>query len=195
MLKRLGVLIAAVLLGTAVHTGSTIAEASGRRGLSITVYNASRNLSGAEWESTSPWRRLGGQFRECLRTTFSDINHDWEGSLGRRCQQDDFLVRYQGILRVPSSGTYTFSTITDDGFRLSVGSTLVIDDWEEQGPMSHPDIPGDFNSDGDVELIAGRRYTLDAWLFENGGGQTAELYYSVDASPHALVPASWYSRP
>lgn len=194
MSRSIGILLVSVLL-TVAHFGSTTAEAGRRSGLAITVYNSTRNLSGDEWEATTPWRRLTGQFRECLRTTFTQINHDWAGSLGRRCNQDDFLVRYQGTLRVPSSGLYTFSTVTDDGFRLSIGSTLVIDDWEDQGPEGHPDVDGSFNSQGNINLVAGKRYTLDAWLYENGGGQTAELYYTLDASPHALVPESWYAQP
>jgi MSHA biogenesis protein MshQ len=119
---------------------------------------------------------------------FSQINHDWdEGGVGRRCNDDDFLVRYQGFIRVPTTETYTFYTTTDDGFRLQIGRSVVIDDWEDQSPEV-------WNAVEAISLVANRRYALDAWLYENGGLAVAMLYYSVGGDEPSLVPGSWFSQ-
>jgi hypothetical protein len=122
-----------------------------------------------------------------METTFTQINHDWENlGVGRRCPADDFVVTYNGFIRVPSSGTYEFYTSTDDGFRLQIGTELVIDDWQDQGFE-------EYNAEGEVTLVANRRYKLQGWLYENAGGAGARLYYSVDGSDEEIVPADWFS--
>ena len=124
-----------------------------------------------------------------MTTTFTQIFHDWgEGSVGRRCNDDDFLVRYQGFIRVPTTETYTFYTSTDDGFRLQIGRSVVIDDWEDQPS-------GEWNAEEEISLVANRRYALDAWLFESQGIAVAELYYSVvGGGEPSVVPSSWFSH-
>jgi hypothetical protein len=96
-------------------------------------------------------------------------------------------VRYQGFIRVPTTETYTFYTSTDDGFRLQIGRSVVIDDWEDQGDE-------EWNAEEAISLVANRRYALDAWFYENGGGAVAELYYSVGGGESSVVPGSWFSH-
>ena len=61
----------------------------------------------------------------------SSVDHDWgqsapdNGSIG---VWDDFAVRWTRDVNF-SFGRYRFHTYTDDGVRLWVGNTLVIDDW------------------------------------------------------------------
>ena len=124
---------------------------------------------------------------EALNVFLADQTLD-DGSAGRRCQQDHFLVHYQGFIRVPTTGTYTFYTINDDGFRLTIGTEVVINAWYDQGP----DV---FNAAGTISLIGNWRYKLDAWLYENMGGAEAHLYYALGESEAALVPSSWLSTP
>jgi len=88
---------------------------------------------------------------------------------------------------VPTTETYTFYTATDDGFRLQIGRSVVIDDWEDQSI-------GPWNAEEEISLVANRGYTLEAWLYENGGGAVAELYYSVGGGGLSVVPSSWFSH-
>ncbi|MFB6249011.1 MAG: PA14 domain-containing protein [Salinibacter sp.] len=41
-------------------------------------------------------------------------------------REDHFAVVYSGYLRVPATGLYTFSTLSDDGSRLSIGNRVVV---------------------------------------------------------------------
>jgi hypothetical protein len=164
------------------------AEARGRAGLLVTVYNFPSTYGWSDWEESSPWTRSRSLRRPCLTTTFDQIFQDWgSGSVGRRCNEDDFLVRYQGFIRVPTTGTYTFYTSTDDGFWLQIGRSVVIDDWEDQDA-------NEWNEVGVISLVANRRYALDAWLYENSGDAEAALFYSVGGGEPSVVPSSWFSH-
>lgn len=186
-LRVAGVFVALLILVAGFVTPPN-AEARGRGGLLVTVYNFPSTYEEYDWEESSPWTRSRSLRRPCLTTMFSQINHDWdEGGVGRRCNDDDFLVRYQGFIRVPTTETYTFYTTTDDGFRLQIGRSVVIDDWEDQSPEV-------WNAVEAISLVANRRYALDAWLYENGGLAVAMLYYSVGGDEPSLVPGSWFSQ-
>lgn len=183
--------ISALLLTVSFFSAAQVAEASARRGLSVDIYSYRNNPDEEWWESSTPWVRLMGRASRCETTMLRQINHDWGwGEISRRCPGDDLLLHYSGQLRVPQSGDYTFYTISDDGFRLTIGTELVIDDWEDQSPG----VIGDWNADGEISLVGGRRYVLDAWMYENGGYTVAKLYYSVDGGDPELVPSTWYSN-
>jgi hypothetical protein len=191
-LIRTIVVISGLIFTASFFSVAPVAEASAKRGLSVDIYYYRNNPDEEWWESSTPWVRLMSGARKCETTTLRQINHDWEwDKISRRCGDDDLLLHYTGQLRVPQSGDYTFYTISDDGFRLTIGTELVIDDWEDQGPAMGD---GDWNADGEISLVGGRRYVLDAWMYENGGGAVAKLYYSVDGGDAELVPSTWYSN-
>ena len=181
-------LVTAVVLIAASALSSAPAEARGR-GVLASVYNLPLS---AEMDLTSPWLNPRHYRRPCLVRTYGQLDQDFGvGSAGPRCQKNHFLVHYQGFIRVPTTGTYTFFTINDDGFRLTIGTEVVINTWYDQGPGEF----GDFNAEGSVSLLGNWRYKLDAWLYENGGGAEAHLYYALGESEAALVPSSWLSTP
>lgn len=75
------------------------------------------------------------------------IDFAWEdGELAAGAGADRVSVRWTGFLEVPVAGSYTFITSNDDGVRVRVGDTLVIDDWNFHFPERH---------EGTVELAAG----------------------------------------
>ena len=185
---RVAGVFAALLMLVAGFVAPPNAEARGRGGLLVTVYNFPSTYEEDDWEESSPWTRSRTLGRPCLNTTLSQINQNWGyGGVGRRCNDDDFLVRYQGFIRVPTTETYTFYTTTDDGFRLKIGRSVVIDDWQDQSPR-------EWNAVEATSLVANRRYALDAWLYENGGTAVAMLYYSVGGDEPSPVPGSWFSQ-
>jgi len=46
--------------------------------------------------------------------------------LAPRNRQNDFAFRFTGYIKVPADGTYTFYTNSDDGSRLEIGTTTVV---------------------------------------------------------------------
>lgn len=63
----------------------------------------------------------------------SDLHFDWgAGSPASGIPADDFSARWTRRQWF-DSGTYRFSYRSDDGIRLWVGDTLVVDDWRDRG--------------------------------------------------------------
>ena len=100
----------------------------------------------------------------------AEINFNWgNGGPSADMPKDKFSVRWQGWFTPPhSSGTkeYTFSTTTDDGVRLYVNGSLVIDQWKNQSATEYT---------ATASLGADRPVAINMEYFESGWGATAKL--------------------
>ncbi|NJK91339.1 MAG: hypothetical protein HC904_05595 [Blastochloris sp.] len=94
---------------------------------------------------------------------------------------DTFSVRWTGKIKAPVTGTYTFKTSTDDGVRLWVNGTQIINKWVDQAetPWS-----------GTITLTAGQKYDIKMEYYENGVGAVAKLSWSYPGQAEQIVPAS-----
>ena len=112
---------------------------------------------------TDPWETL---VMERLDPT---VNFNWAGnSPDPSVNADNFSVRWTGEIEVPTSGSYTFYTQSDDGIRLWVNNELIIENWAD----------GNTSDNGGIELTGKRRYEIKLELFENGGDARCELFWS-----------------
>jgi PA14 domain/F5/8 type C domain len=103
------------------------------------------------------------------------IDFDWgTGSPGPSMGVDTFSVRWNGEIQPEFSETYTFYTLTDDGVRLWVNGTQLINDWTGHPPTEN---------NGSIALTAGVRYPIRMEYYEDGGGASAKLSWS---SPNRL---------
>ena len=112
----------------------------------------------------------------------SSINTNF-GNLPAGVPQDDFCVRFTGLIVPPATGTYSIRTSTDDGARLWIDGVLLIDEWR---------LGGFVNGNADVDLVAGVpvRFRMD--YFDHDGGQNATLMWSPPDYPYQTIPASAY---
>ncbi|MEQ1748675.1 MAG: putative Ig domain-containing protein, partial [Prosthecobacter sp.] len=113
----------------------------------------------------------GSNFTTLLLTRQdSSIDFNWgTGSPDPAIPENNFSVRWSGTVLVPTTGTYTFEATTDDGYRLWVNNSLIIDRWYDQSPTSHI---------GTIALTAGTAATIRVEYYENGGGAVAQLKWS-----------------
>jgi hypothetical protein len=103
---------------------------------------------------------------------------DWSGS--DFSLEDNFVAHALANLTVPADGTYEFRLTSDDGSRLTIGETLVVD---------HDGLHGATSKDGAVTLTAGT-HPLFAEFFEAGGGQQLTLAWRPPgAADFAVVPS------
>jgi hypothetical protein len=96
------------------------------------------------------------------------IDFDWgSGSPDPDIPADNFSVRWTRTLGF-NAGTYRFLTATDDGMRLWVDDTLVVDAWVDQKlPKTHT---------GEVYLAAGE-HTVTVEYYEHGGEAAAHAWW------------------
>jgi hypothetical protein len=88
------------------------------------------------------------------------VNFNWgTGSPDPAIPVDHFSARWSRTVSL-ASGTYRFTTVTDDGVWLWIDGTLVIDKWFDQAPTSYQ---------VDVVLAAGAHGVIMEY-YENAGG-------------------------
>lgn len=100
--------------------------------------------------------------------TVSTINYQWGGgAVLNSGRAEGVIVRFYGFINIPTAGTYSFGGQADDGIRIKVNNTQVVDSWIESG--------GAFRS-GSVNLPAGT-VPIELIYYENGGGAMVNLQW------------------
>ena len=94
---------------------------------------------------------------------------------------EGFGLRWRGWLDVPTDGVYRFALGSDDGARLYVDDTLVVD---RDGPQS----PG--GSVGSVGLAKGL-HAFELRYFQGGGDKLLRLEVGIDGAPPTALPGTW----
>jgi PKD repeat protein len=103
---------------------------------------------------------------------------DWASGRPSSCVgNDNFGVRFSRKAYLATSGSYTFTATTDDGVRLLVDGTSVIDDWRDMAPTAHT---------ASVSLAAGW-HDLRMDYYENAGGAVATLSWTGGGTAAANV--------
>ncbi|RYZ36277.1 MAG: hypothetical protein EOP49_32755, partial [Sphingobacteriales bacterium] len=83
-----------------------------------------------------------------LTRTDTNVDFFWDaGGPGSPIGADNFSVRWNGTIRVPTTGSYQFSTLSDDGVRVTVNGQSIIDNWTDHSPTT--------NTSSSINLVAG----------------------------------------
>jgi type IV pilus assembly protein PilY1 len=88
---------------------------------------------------------------------------------------DNFSARWVTSFVVPSTGYYTFQTVSDDGVRVYVNGNLVINNWTDHGTTTNTSNAINFNA-GDVMNIRVEYY-------EKAGGAVMQFYWRPPNDP------------
>jgi hypothetical protein len=99
------------------------------------------------------------------------VAYDWgSGSpSGTGVGPDQFSVRWTKTINPSQSGTYNFTVRADDGIRLSVDGTVVINQWRDQSATTYTA----------SRFLAAGSHTIVAEYYESGGSAVASVGYSV----------------
>ena len=100
--------------------------------------------------------------------------------LSNRNRDDFFGFEFTGFVQVPADAVYTFFTTSDDGSKLFIGTTEVV---------NNDGLHGASEASGTIPLKAGR-HAIRVVFFENGGGQTLSVAYSGGGITKQTIPAS-----
>ncbi len=112
-----------------------------------------------------PNRTLSGQ--PSLRRTDQQIAFDWGTSApDATLPSDSFSARWTASLEVEQAGRFSFATRSDDGMRVYLDGALILDDWSDHGVRT---------AGSDVDLEAGRTYSVRVEYYENTGSAVAQF--------------------
>jgi hypothetical protein len=110
-----------------------------------------------------------------LRRCESAIDHSWgSASPASGVPADRFSSRWTGTFSF-TAGSYEFTTTADDGIRVWVDGTQVIDAWKDQPPTTYQ---------ATRSLTAGE-HVVKVEYYENGVGAVAKVSWQQSQSPPA----------
>ena len=109
------------------------------------------------------------------------VDFNWgTGSPDPSIGADTFSVRWTGEVLADFAETYTFSTTSDDGVRLSIDGAVVFDNFTDHGPTL----------DTAAVALSGGWHPIALEYYENGGGAQAALSWSAPDLQLEIIPQS-----
>ena len=125
----------------------------------------------------------GRAFDSLMTTRTEAIDFDWGWDPpASNVPEDDFSVRWTGEIVAPATGTYYFSTVSDDGVRLWVGNQLLIDEWVEHGAKT--------DTSSGTWLQAGQKYPIKLEFYEASGRAIIQLRWEYEGQSTQVIPES-----
>ena len=162
-------LVAAIVLtvGAGYAAVKTFAASNTVAGLSATYYD-NIDFTGKSVSRTDP-----------------NIAFDWSANSGASpatgIATTTWSARWTGTLTAPATGTYQFSTLSDDGVRAWIGSQEVVNSWTDHHG---------FTDAGTVRLIKGTKYPIKVEYYQNGGSDQLTLYWKIPGVAKVAIPSS-----
>ena len=151
-----------------------IAEAStsgGGSGLDVDFFEpAPRDATQATFEGLTPSHKL----------TAANFTLD----LAPAKKTDSFGVSFRGTVHAPTAGSYTFWTNSDDGSRLYIGDTCVVDNDGAHGMAA---------KSGKIELGAGPHPIL-VTFYEQGGAEGLQVSWKGPGIKKQPIPDAMLGR-
>lgn len=124
--------------------------------------------------------------RPAARQTDANVDFGWAsgGPAALPGVSDSFSVRWSGNLSVAGEGDYVFSTVSDEGTRLTIDDIVAIDNWHDQTVATHSRY---------VHLTAGL-HKLVLEYYDRAGPAEVHLQWSCPncspAIPAQVIPSS-----
>jgi hypothetical protein len=165
------------LIGLSPGGGAaTAAEPPGPEPHGLVGEYFSQTADGAHDFGTSGGTELSAQ------VAFTDLRPLFQARVGK---QEWTSARWTGQIEAPTTGDYTFYAIGDNGFRLWLDGTLVVDHWV-----------GDWDNEQHsvaIPLVAGEKHDFRLEYFQDFGGANMYLRWSGPGIAKQLVPQSAFT--
>ena len=93
---------------------------------------------------------------------------------------DHFGFEYNGYIKIPEDGVYTFYTASDDGSRLYIGNKLIVDNDGQHGIIEK----------SGITALAKGYYPIRVTFFEKSGGQDLSVMFKNLEREKKTIPDS-----
>lgn len=94
------------------------------------------------------------------------VNFAWGAGNAPMGVGEQFSVRWTGFYKATSTTNY-FCSNSDDGIRIWINGTQVVNNWTEHGPM--------WDCTANIPMVVGTKYSIVIEYYENGGGSEAHF--------------------
>ena len=99
----------------------------------------------------------------------SQVNFSWGTGQAPLGVGDSFTIRWEGTLKSPVTASCRLHANSDDGFRVFLDNTLVLNDWNDHAAR--------WSNSNWINFTAGEHRTIRVEFYENGGHATAQLHW------------------
>lgn len=152
-------------------TGDARADGAG---VSVTVWN---NLGFNASPPLPPSTVIAGQY------IADDVQDNFDAQPVFNLYED-FVVRYEGFITASVSADVSFYAPADDGVKMYLADTNIINDWRDKGGGGSISAP--------ITMQAGVSVPFTLWFYENGGGAWVNLQWNINGH-WETIPASAFS--
>jgi len=98
---------------------------------------------------------------------------------------DGFAIMWEGYINIPTPGTYTFETISDDGSKLYFNSSY---SPNEISLVNNDGIHSFQSAAGTINIPAAGRYPVTFTFFENAGAEGMQVFWTGPGIERQLIP-------
>lgn len=99
------------------------------------------------------------------------VDFSWSASPGTGVNANSFSVRWTGSVLAPVTGSYRFQTQSNDGVRLWVNGTLLVDNWVAHATAT--------DTSPQVNLVAGQSYVVVMEFYDNTSTAVARFRWQT----------------
>jgi RHS repeat-associated protein len=146
--------------------GTNLVAGPGLTGLQASYYPNTSLTGQPEWRQNDPSINFN------WGSTQTPLREDGSTFIFADGRTDNYSVRWTGNINIPTAGDYTFSTVADDGTRLTIEQTQAIDDWNVHTATTKTSAP--------ITLSQGlHKIVLE--YFENTGAASVQLRWACNA--------------
>jgi hypothetical protein len=114
------------------------------------------------------------------------LNHAGEGNVLTTTHVEGVQADIEGFIKLDAPGTYTFTVMSNDGVRVTLGGKKILeDDFVHSDRMSKP---------AEVKVTEPGWYKLNVLYFQRKGSYALELYWTKPDGTQEVVPPEAYAR-
>ncbi len=101
-----------------------------------------------------------------------NVNFDWGANapVVAGIPTDNFSIRWTGVIKVPTTGDYIFYDRSDDGSRLWINDTQIVNQWTDQGATT---------KQGTIHLTKDVIYNVKLEYYESAGLAEMKMGYKL----------------
>jgi hypothetical protein len=122
----------------------------------------------------------------CLTQIELSIDHNWGNGEVACGLSDQVSASWMGNLEIVEADTYTFTTNSDDGVRVWLDGSLIIDNWTDHAVTTDTSPP---------IQIEPAIYSLRMEWYENTGDAIAQLFWETPTVDPQIIPPAWLRQP
>lgn len=123
----------------------------------------------------------GGFDGKPVYRTDKTVDFDWGWEAPVSGIDADFSATWGGKIIAPVTGSYTFTTRSDDGINLWVNNQLLVNAWKNQVPTENS---------ATINLVAGQSYDIQIEYYDSGAGAVAQLFWQYPGQAKQIVPTT-----